>query len=130
MEQLITLPGTQSFTETVERTISLIKEKEFTIFAQIDHAAEARQQGLPLRPTMLFIFGNPKIGTLLMQDQQSCGIDLPAKILLWEDESGKVRLSYNSMNGMKAKHRLTEESNAVLQKIEGVLAGICKGASN
>lgn len=128
MEELINLQGTQSFDQTVKKVISLIKEKEFTIFAQIDHAAAARQQGLQLRPTMLLIFGNPKIGTLLMQDQQSCGIDLPTKILIWEDRSGKVSLSYNSMNGLKTKHGLTEESNVVLRKIEKVVRGICENS--
>lgn len=129
MEELITVPGNQLFKKTVERVISLIKEKEFTIFERIDHAAEAHQQELNLPPTQLIIFGNPKIGTLLMQDQQSCGIDLPAKILIWEDETGKVWLSYNKMSSLKKKHHLTEESNTVLQKIENVVAGICTKAS-
>lgn len=125
MEKLITLPGNLSFKETVERIISLIKEKEFTIFGRIDHAAEARKQGLNLSPTELIIFGNPKIGTFLMQDQQTCGIDLPVKILAWEDASGKVWISYNTMRNLKTKHHLTEKSNAVLQKIEEVVAKIC-----
>lgn len=125
MEELITIYGNHSFNETVERIISLIKIKEFTIFSRIDHAAEARSQGLDLRPTELIIFGNPKIGTLLMQDQQTCGIDLPVKILVCEDASGKVFLSYNTMGILKAKHDMTEESQAVLQKIEEVVADIC-----
>ena len=61
MEQPITLPANHGFKETVEKIISLIKEKEFTIFERIDHATEAHQQGLNLRPTKLIIFGNPKI---------------------------------------------------------------------
>lgn len=125
MEELITIYGNHSFNETVERIISLIKRREFTIFSRIDHAAEARSQGLDLRPTELIIFGNPKIGTLLMQDQQTCGIDLPVKILVCEDASGKVLLSYNTMGILKAKHDMTEESHAVLQKIEEVVADIC-----
>lgn len=125
MEELITLPANHSFKETVEKVISLIKEKEFAIFGRIDHAAEARQQGLNLRPTELIIFGNPNIGTLLMQDQQTCGIDLPVKILVWEDASGKAWLSYNTMNHLKTKHRMEEKSGTVLRKIENVVAGIC-----
>lgn len=125
MEELITISGNHPFKETIEKVISLIKEKEFTIFSRIDHAAEARRQGISLRPTELIIFGNPKIGTLLMQDQQTCGIDLPVKILAWEDASGKVWLSYNTMSHLKTKHQLTEESHAVLRKIEEVVAGIC-----
>lgn len=129
MEEIITLPANQPFKETVEKIISLIKGKEFTILGRIDHATEAHQQGLNLRPTELIIFGNPKIGTLLMQDQQTCGIDLPVKILIWEDASGKVRLSYNTISFLKTKHQLTEESHAVLQKIENVVAGICTEAA-
>ena len=129
MEKLITLPCNLSFKKTVEKIISLIKEKEFTIFGSIDHAAEATKQGLELHPTELIIFGNPKIGTILMQDQQACGIDLPVKILVWEDASGKVWLSYNTLSNLKTKHQLTEKSNGILQKIEGVVAEICINAS-
>ena len=129
MEKLITLPCNLSFKKTVEKIISLIKEKEFTIFGRIDHAAEARKQGLELDPTELIIFGDPKIGTILMQDQQACGIDLPVKILVWEDASGKVWLSYNTLSNLKTKHQLTEKSNGILQKIEGVVAEICTKAA-
>lgn len=129
MEQLITIAAYHSFDETVERILSLIKEKEFTVFSQIDHAAEATQQGLSLRPTKLIIFGNPKIGTFLMKDRQSCGIDLPVKILIWQAATGKVWLSYNSMSPLKSKHQLTEDTNNVLRKIEKEVAGICAKAS-
>ena len=129
MKQLITLPGNQSFKETVYSILSLIEEKKFTIFARIDHAKAAREQGLSLRPTELIIFGNPIVGTLLMQDQQSCGIDLPVKILVWEDASKKVHLSYNTMSILKTKHNLTDESEPVLEKIENVAAGICSEAA-
>ena len=64
-----------------------------------------------------------------MQDQQTCGIDLPVKILVWEDASGKVLLSYNTMSILKTKQQLTEERNAVLQKIEKVVEGICAEAA-
>ncbi len=129
MDDLITLPANHTFKETVEKIISLIEQKKFTIFGRIDHAAEAHQQELNLRPTELVIFGNPNIGTLLMHDQQTCGIDLPVKILVWEDEDGKVWLSYNTMSLLKAKHQLTEESQAILQKIENVVSGICAEAA-
>lgn len=129
MEQLITISTKQSFNETVEKVIFFIKKKEFTIFAQIDHAAEAIKEGLSLRPTKLIIFGNPTIGTILMKDRQSSGIDLPVKILIWEGANGKTWLSYNSMSFLKAKHQLGEESNGILRKIEKVVAGICAEAS-
>lgn len=129
MEQLITLPGNKAFKETVNKVISLIEEKKFTVFARIDHANSAKEEGVFLPPTELIIFGNPAVGTLLMQDQQSCGIDLPTKILVWEDVSQKTWLSYNTMIDLKIKHLLTEKSQAVLDKIEGVVAGICSEAA-
>lgn len=130
MKHLKSLSTNHTFKETIHKIISLIKEKEFTIFTRIDHAKAAEEQGLSLRPTELIIFGNPKVGTLLMQDKQSCGIDLPVKILIWEDEAGKVWLSYNTMSQLKITHQLTEESNKALQKIEQVVSGICESAAN
>lgn len=67
-----------------------------TVFARIDHAANAAAVGLSLRPTEVVLFGNPKGGTLLMQDQQPAGIDLPLKALDWQDAEGKVWLGYNA----------------------------------
>lgn len=130
MNDLQTITSQHSFKETLEKIISLINEKKFKIFSKIDHGDAALQQGLQLRPTLLIIFGNPEIGTLLMQDQQSCGIDLPVKILVWEDESGKVKLSYNTMEELKTKHHLTEKSFSVLQKIEKVVSAICHSAAS
>lgn len=129
MQDLITLTANHSFKETVEKVIELIKEKQFTIFAHIDHSKAAESIGLQLLPVQLIIFGNPEIGTLLMQDQQTCGIDLPVKILIWENASGKVSLSYNALSNLKAKHKLNEESFKVVQKIETVVSGICHSAA-
>lgn len=129
MKQLITLAGNQPFKETVRKVISLIEEKKFTVFARIDHGKSAQEEGVSLPPTELIIFGNPKVGTLLMQDQQSCGIDLPVKILVREDASQKVWLSYNTMSVLKTKHNLSDESEVILKKIESVAAGICSEAA-
>lgn len=123
------MPANHSFIEAVERIVTLINEKNFTIFSRFDHSAGAKKQGLEFKPVELIIFGNPNIGTLLMQDQQSCGIDLPVKILVWEDESNKVWLSYNTMSSLKTKHQLTEKSNSILQRIEEIVADICQNAS-
>lgn len=129
MEDLITIPGNLKFKETTDRVVSLIQSKGFTIFSRIDHGAEARQQGLQLWPTVLIIFGNPKVGTFLMQDRQTCGIDLPVKILVWQDEKEKVWLTYNKMIPLKSRHQLTDKSNSILNTIEEVVAGICEAAS-
>jgi uncharacterized protein (DUF302 family) len=92
---LITIESAFSVSETINRLASAIAPLGLTVFGSIDHASGAATVGLLLRPTRLLIFGNPKGGTPLMQDQQSAGIDLPVKALGWEDADGKVWLSYN-----------------------------------
>ncbi|MDD3722381.1 MAG: DUF302 domain-containing protein [Lutibacter sp.] len=76
-----------SVTETVNRIVAQIEKEGWHVFARIDHAKEAHGKGLELRPTELILFGNPEIGTLLMQNQQISAIDLPMKILVLEDET-------------------------------------------
>ena len=92
---LVTLPSTHGATETVERLKSLLSQKKIQVFADVDHAARAQKVGLSLRPTHLLIFGNPQAGTPLMQSQQTIGLDLPLRVLVWEDEAGKVWLTYH-----------------------------------
>jgi uncharacterized protein (DUF302 family) len=76
--------------------LTALAKRDMTVFARIDHAANAAAVGLSLRPTEVVLFGNPKGGTLLMQDQQPAGIDLPLKALDWQDAEGKVWLGYNA----------------------------------
>jgi uncharacterized protein (DUF302 family) len=79
------------------------------VFALIDHSGEAEKVGLKMRPTKLLIFGNPKAGTPLMLASPSSALDLPLKILIWEDGEGKVWLSYNSPEYLKERHGLPQE---------------------
>jgi uncharacterized protein (DUF302 family) len=92
---LVTLPSRFSARETMERLLAALPARQMTVFAHVDHAANAVAAGMALRPTDLVIFGNPKGGTVLMQHQQRIGLDLPLKALVWEDGEGKVWLSYN-----------------------------------
>src|ERR1700728_3050590 len=82
--------------ETVERVKSLLKAKGVMLFALVDHSGEAEKAGLQMPPTKLLIFGNPKAGTPLMVASPGIAIDLPLKVLIWEDERGLVWISYNS----------------------------------
>src|SRR6266849_5713225 len=91
---LVTLPCAHSTSETVERLKSLLGQKKIQVFADIDHAEGAQKVGQSLRPTHLLIFGNPQAGTPLMQSQQTIGLDLPLRVLVWEDAAGKVWLTY------------------------------------
>jgi len=118
MKGLITIQSNYSVTETIERVASIVQSKGMKVFARIDHADNALKEGMQLRPTELMIFGNPKAGTVLMQDKQSIGIDLPIKALAWQDEAGKIWLSYNDTNWIADRHDLTEKSNSVVKAIE------------
>src|SRR5438128_10021685 len=92
--------------ETMDRLEAEIKAKGMTVFARVDHAAGAAQAGLSLRPTEVLIFGNAKAGTPLMQANQTIGIDLPLKALVYEDAAGKVWLSYNDPRWLAHRHGL------------------------
>ncbi|NET09635.1 MAG: DUF302 domain-containing protein [Symploca sp. SIO2B6] len=83
---LVIKPSPYSVEETERRFLQVLESKGLTIFATLDHAQNATNVDLQLSPTRVVIFGNPKVGTLLMQCQQSIGIDLPLKLLIWQDE--------------------------------------------
>ncbi len=96
---LITKPSKYSVKETVTRFEAAVKQKEaagFTVFTEIDHAAAAKKFGLDMRPRTVIVFGNPKLGTAVMLKTPLLAIDVPPKALVWEDDQGKVWLSYNS----------------------------------
>src|SRR5271170_3987223 len=94
---LITIASSNGPKDTMARLEAEVKAKGLTVFAHVDHAAGAAAAGVTLRPTDLLIFGNAKGGTPLMQSVQTIGIDLPMKVLVWQDVSGKTWLSYNDL---------------------------------
>ena len=106
---LISKPSKYSVPETLDRLEAAVKSKGITVFARIDHSGEAAKVGMKMRPTQLLILGNPKTGTALMNSSPSIAIDLPLKALAWEDENGKVWLSYNSPAYMKQRHDIKDE---------------------
>jgi uncharacterized protein (DUF302 family) len=120
---LITVQSRFGVTETIDRLAEVVKRAGLLVFARIDHAAGARDVGASLRPTELLIFGNPKGGTPLMQDRQLAGIDLPVKALAWEDEDGKVWLSYNDPHWIAERHGLGEASS---EAVAAIAAGMEK----
>src|SRR5580692_10778152 len=103
---LTSIASAHSVAETIERLAATITPLGMNVFARIDHAAGAASIGMPLRPTLLLLFGNPKGGTPLMQDKQTAGIDLPLKALAWEDANGKVWLSCNEAAWIAQRHGL------------------------
>jgi len=106
---IIDVPGHHSVDETVEKLKGILQAKGVALFALVDHSGEAAKVGLKMRPTKLLIFGNPKGGTPLMLAAPSVAIDLPLKILVWEDGQGKVWVSYNSPEYLKERHGFPQE---------------------
>jgi uncharacterized protein (DUF302 family) len=106
---IVSKASKHSVEQTVEALTNILKAKGVAVFALIDHSGEAEKVGLEMRPTKLLIFGNPKAGTPLMLASPSSAIDLPLKILVWEDAQGKVWLSYNSPEYLRERHGLPQE---------------------
>jgi len=106
---IIDKPSNHSVEQTVEKLNSILRSKGVTLFALVDHSGEAEKVGIKIRPTKLLIFGSPKAGTPLMLAAPSSAIDLPLKILVWEDDQGRVWISYNSPDYLKERHGLPQE---------------------
>ncbi len=106
---LVEVPSSHSVDETAEKLKEILQAKGIKLFAVVDHSGEAEKAGLKMRPTKLFIFGNPKAGTPVMLAAPSSAIDLPLKILIWEDALGKVWITYNSTAYLQERHSLPPE---------------------
>lgn len=115
---MVTVASGWSVGETIDRLQSVITGAGLLVFARIDHAGNAARAGMELRPTQLLIFGNPRGGTALMQDRQTSGIDLPVKALAWQDQDGKVWLTYNRASWLAERHGLGRGSEAAVKAIE------------
>jgi uncharacterized protein (DUF302 family) len=125
---IVTVESRFSVAETIDRLADLVQRAGLIVFARIDHGAGARDVGLELRPTELLIFGNPRGGTPLMLDRQIAGIDLPVKALAWEDESGKVWLSYNDGQWIAKRHALGPASAEAVKAIAAGMNKLIAGA--
>ncbi len=112
---------------TESRLVAILESKGMKVFARVPHSDGAAGVGIELRPTKLVIFGNPKVGAPLMQCQQSVAIDLPQKMLIWEDEEGQTWLSYNDPAYLQARHDI-KGCDPVLETITKALAGISAAA--
>jgi uncharacterized protein (DUF302 family) len=104
MEGLTTIRSNFGPSETMNRIVAGINVRGMSVFARIDHAAAAAEVGLTLRPTEVIIFGNPRGGTPLMQANQTIGIDLPLKALVWQDAAGKTWISYSEPDWIVKRH--------------------------
>jgi len=125
---LVSVKSSYGAKETADRVEHLLEKSGMTLFIRIDHAKGARTVGMDLRPTEVLIFGNPKGGTPLMKCEQTAGIDLPLKILVWEDEAGTVRVGYTDPEEMKDRYGI-KGCEKVLQKMKGALKKLSTDAS-
>ncbi len=126
---LVSVASKYSVKESLDRLEAELKAKTITVFARIDHAAGAASVAMPLRPTEVLIFGNPKAGTPLMQSRRTMGIDLPLKVLAWQDSDGKVWLTYNDPGWLARRHRLGPDTTANVNALTTLLANLARAAS-
>ena len=123
---VVTIPTQHSVDEAVRRLEQMLADKGIQLFALVDHSGEAEKAGLQMPPTKLVIFGSPKAGTPLMLATPSIAIDLPLKLLIWEDKSGSVWISYNAPAYLMARHGLPSDllaNIAVIEKLATAVAG-------
>jgi uncharacterized protein (DUF302 family)/uncharacterized membrane protein YidH (DUF202 family) len=119
---LVSVPSHHSVDETVVRLQKVLAENGVQLFALIDHSGEAQKAGLSLRPTKLLIFGSPKAGTPLMAAAPSMAIDLPLKLLVWQEDSGQVWISYNAPEYLRDRHHLPPELTANIAVVSALAA--------
>ena len=117
---LIDIRSSHSVDETVEKLKGILQSNGVTLFALVDHSGEAAKAGMKMPPTKLLIFGNPKAGTPVMVAAPSSAIDLPLKILIWEDAQGKVWVTYNSLAYLQERHNLPPEVLPNINVIEAL----------
>jgi uncharacterized protein (DUF302 family) len=129
VEGLTTVPSHFAPKETMDRVETEIGERGMNVFARIDHAAGAAEAGLTLRPTELIIFGNARGGTPLMQSVQTVGIDLPLKLLVWEDAAGKTWISYNEPAWIAQRHHVSD-AQPIVNKMADLLSAILRKAAD
>jgi uncharacterized protein (DUF302 family) len=122
---IVDKPSSHSVDQTVDKLKNILRAKGVALFALVDHSGEAEKVGMKMRPTKLLIFGSPKAGTPLMLAAPSVALDLPLKILVWEDAQGKVWVSYNAPDYLRERHKLPQELLANIAVVETLAA---KGA--
>ena len=126
-DSLVIKASPHSVATTIDRLATIMEKKGITVFARIDHAAGAAKIDAKLPPTQLLIFGNPKLGTPLMQSNQKVGLALPLKALAWEDEMGKTWLGYTKPSVIAERFEISDRA-AVIEKMTGALDKLTNAA--
>jgi uncharacterized protein (DUF302 family) len=126
---LVTKPSHNSVSVTIEKMKAALDAKGIKILAEVDHQAGAKSVDMPLGEARLLLFGNPNLGTPLMQSSITAGIDLPMKLLVWQDGEGKVWLAYNDPQYIADRHGIKDREE-VLKKMAGALNALTDKAAN
>ncbi|MGR5068333.1 MULTISPECIES: DUF302 domain-containing protein [Vibrio] len=127
-ESLIRVASQHSVQDTADKLVSIAQEKGLNVFARINHHENADKADMLLRPTEVIVFGNPKVGTPLMLCSQEVAIDLPQKVLVYEDVHGQAWLVYNNPDYLKLRHNI-EGCDEVLAKVSSVLGQLTNAAA-
>jgi uncharacterized protein (DUF302 family) len=130
---VVTINSNNDFTNTYNNLRNAISDNDnLSIIEEVDHQSNAQSIGMDLNPTKLIIFGNPNLGTPLMQDAQTVAIDLPQKMLVWQENNGDVNISYNDPDYFQVRHTIlgSTENNEILEQINSALAGLAIDAAN
>jgi uncharacterized protein (DUF302 family) len=127
-DSIVRVQSTRNFSQTVGALDSALAAANLTVFARVDHAANARGVSMELRPTTVFIFGNPQVGTLLMQCEQTMGLDLPLKVLVWQDSSNAVWIGYEPPTRLAERHN-AQGCREVIERMTAALAGLTRAAA-
>lgn len=125
---VVTVKSQYKFAHTIDRFKTIVEKKGMKIIAQINHSKGANKVGIKLPPTQLMVFGNPKVGAPLMECARGIAIDLPQKMLIWEDRAKQVWLSYNDPAYIADRHNLEPHCRKSLKKIAGALSKFSKVA--
>jgi uncharacterized protein (DUF302 family) len=121
---LVVSQSTSDVASTEARARAALAKLGVPVFATFDHAANANEAGLTLRPTVVLVFGNPKVGTTLMQANQAIALDLPLRLAIWQDEQGRTWVGYHDLQRAAAGYGM--EGDATVQKLAGFMANLAK----
>jgi uncharacterized protein (DUF302 family) len=127
-DDIVIKTSTRSVKETIDALAAKLKEKGIKIAARVDHAAGAKAAGLELPPTELLIFGNPKLGTPLMQANRAIGLDLPMKVLAWQEADGTVKVAYTAPAALAKRHGISDQDK-IVETMTKALDGLMKAAA-
>ena len=126
--QLITQPSAHPVAETVDRLEAVVTDAGLRVFARIDHALGAASIESALPPTQVLIFGNPQLGTPLMQSERTIGLDLPLRALVWQDADGQVYVTYTDPAALRERYGVTDQ-DALFERMTGGLASFVAAAT-